>query len=1333
MLKYALIAGIALLTFSNPSQGQSWKDKYVQAQDSYSKENYDQAFSLADEALKGYLAEGTTNTENHAAILRLISTICFVQQKLPEGLEFAKKEILLRETKKDTAYAVALMNQAQFEEQMGANDQAVKTLLICLPVLTQYYKADDLRVLECDLKLAINYYFMNDYAKANEWFTPALAAVEKKQEYTEEVLEGFYYAGMLYVETGKSNQAVTTFSKTNQIYISADLTKTLSYPMVLYGLAYAYHKDQSHLKAEDSYREAQSIYENLAGKEGDNYLTILGARVVNLHYLDKQAQADELLNQLKKNPDGKLVYASACASLAGFYHGRGDQTTADAFYREALNSYDKNSKTSLLDYAETNLNLATLCADRGNMKEALDRIAESKAIVEKQQGIQSQLYLVVLTRTGIIQSQAGNLAATEAAFREANTLKSKLNDIPETERVILTSGLGEVEWRKGNYKKADSLYQSVLQPYETGLKAKDRYYAAALNNLAVSKQSQGRFNESLDLARKSAATTKKLFGASSQAYGAALESVALLQLKIGDMAGVKAELDSVIHIYEKAPGKESIAYANALMSLGRFHQVTGDYTQAEPYLKNAREVIRVKNGSNSPEYAVAQNSIALLYQTLGNYRDAEVALKESKAIIEKTKGTTDEEYATVVQNLATLYQLQGFYDRAEPLLKEALEIDRKVLGENHPHYSIALQNLATVYQKLGKRTEAQTMLEKILQTTAVQLGTKHPSYITTLSNLAALYQDQGNFPLAEATWKKSVDLRKEVLGEDHPDYARSLYGLAGVYHAQGQWAKAKQYYEPVVSKYQKQVIEFFPALSEKEKSAFYAKIKPVFDAYQDFVVQYVYAFPAERESTMSKLYDLQLTTKAILLNATNKVRSRILASGNSALKDSFRDWLATKEQIVRYYNASQEERSKLGVDLRVLETKANDLEKQLSTQSDAFRSQFEKETVSWKEVRNSLAETEAAVEILRIKRKYVKDSVYYVGLILKKASTAPEMIIWKHGSQLESRKFKYHRNTIKYHVTDSISFNFFWKPIEEKLAAGSTVYLSCDGVFNKVNFNSLYEPSRHLFVIDGYRLRQVSNTRELIGRKSVAKTSANTANLFGFADFNLEASDVVAHNSKRTLARSLGFDGENIPVLPATEKEVDEIQKLLVKNTWTANNFKRSNATEENLKKSENPKLIHIATHGFFLSDVDLEDSESSELASNPLFRSGVLLAGAGVERDATQSVEDGVLTAYEAMNLNLDQTELVVLSACETGLGEVRNGEGVYGLQRSFLVAGANTVMMSLWQVDDVATQELMNSFYAFWLQGTDKHEAFRKAQLQMKEKYQIPYFWGAFVLIGN
>jgi CHAT domain-containing protein len=205
-------------------------------------------------------------------------------------------------------------------------------------------------------------------------------------------------------------------------------------------------------------------------------------------------------------------------------------------------------------------------------------------------------------------------------------------------------------------------------------------------------------------------------------------------------------------------------------------------------------------------------------------------------------------------------------------------------------------------------------------------------------------------------------------------------------------------------------------------------------------------------------------------------------------------------------------------------------------------------------------------------------------------------------------------------------------------------------------------------------------------------------------------------------------------MLPATEAEVNLLQNLLRANQWQANVFTLEHATEENLKKVSSPVLLHVATHGFFLSDVDIDHSISSDensFAQNPLLRSGILLAGAGVAQGT--GGEDGVLTAYEAMNLNLDQTELVSLSACETGLGEVRNGEGVYGLQRSFLVAGARSLLMSLWQVDDAATQELMTSFYSLWMAGQPKIEAFRKAQQEIKNKYEAPYFWGAFVLIGR
>ena len=201
-------------------------------------------------------------------------------------------------------------------------------------------------------------------------------------------------------------------------------------------------------------------------------------------------------------------------------------------------------------------------------------------------------------------------------------------------------------------------------------------------------------------------------------------------------------------------------------------------------------------------------------------------------------------------------------------------------------------------------------------------------------------------------------------------------------------------------------------------------------------------------------------------------------------------------------------------------------------------------------------------------------------------------------------------------------------------------------------------------------------------------------------------------------------------------------------------------ALEDHLKESHKPNILHIATHGFFEKNVDVEKDD--KFFQNPLLRSGLMLTGAGhslnkkLDEDADadldeldddddlslaeddsgldhESLEDGILTAYEAMSLNLDNTELVVLSACETGLGEIQNGEGVYGLQRAFKVAGARTIVMSLWNVNDQSTQLLMRNFYKHWLDTKDKHEAFRLAQEELRAEFPEPYFWGAFVIVGE
>ena len=214
----------------------------------------------------------------------------------------------------------------------------------------------------------------------------------------------------------------------------------------------------------------------------------------------------------------------------------------------------------------------------------------------------------------------------------------------------------------------------------------------------------------------------------------------------------------------------------------------------------------------------------------------------------------------------------------------------------------------------------------------------------------------------------------------------------------------------------------------------------------------------------------------------------------------------------------------------------------------------------------------------------------------------------------------------------------------------------------------------------------------------------------------------------------------SISALPGTEKEVTQLQFMLKQKGWITAEYVEKAATEENVKEMNSPKIFHIATHGFYkpTAQVTLEEElQGSEatLNQNPLMRTGLLLRGAGDLMDKTDynyNMESGILTAYEAMSLNLDKTDLVVLSACETGLGDLEAGEGVYGLQRAFLVAGAKVLIMSMFKVDDDATQKLMLMFYQKWLNSSNLRESFVDAKKELRMEYPEPIYWGAFMMIG-
>jgi len=401
-----------------------------------------------------------------------------------------------------------------------------------------------------------------------------------------------------------------------------------------------------------------------------------------------------------------------------------------------------------------------------------------------------------------------------------------------------------------------------------------------------------------------------------------------------------------------------------------------------------------------------------------------------------------------------------------------------------------------------------------------------------------------------------------------------------------------------------------------------------------------------------------------------------------------------------------------------LEKATNRLEKELSLKSSAFASSSQFKTTDSKTLAATLKDDEAAIEIIRFPKfkKQFEEETQYAILVLDNKGIQQTLLT--NGTEMETKLASVYRKSIQYKVTDSKSYESFWAPVAPLVEGKKTLYLSLDGIYNQINLNTILQPDGQ-FVGDEKLLITVASTRQIPEVNSQSKLDQELL-MFGFPDY--------------------GGTGE-VAALPGTKAELEQIGKIAAGKGVRTKQFLQKEANEAKFKEeTDNPDVLHIATHGFFLNDLAESQEvvygvEISKAKENPLLRAGLMLADAENTINNAMEVSDannGILTAYEAMTLSLDQTKMVVLSACETGLGEIRSGEGVYGLQRAFQIAGAETIVMSLWKVDDAATQKLMTNFYSEWLTSGDKLTAFKKAQQSIREEYEEPYYWGAFVMMN-
>lgn len=485
---------------------------------------------------------------------------------------------------------------------------------------------------------------------------------------------------------------------------------------------------------------------------------------------------------------------------------------------------------------------------------------------------------------------------------------------------------------------------------------------------------------------------------------------------------------------------------------------------------------------------------------------------------------------------------------------------------------------------------------------------------------------------------------------------------------------------------------------------------------------------------LGSMYNVQLATKAILLSSSNKIRKRILSGNDTAMVHAYYHWQHKRDQLAQLYTTPSTTKEYLA-QVDSVKSTINRIEKELNIAAEDVEKDKGGKLVQWRDLQSVLKSNEAAIEIIRLKYydRYERDSIVYAALILTaETKTAPQLVVLPNGKLLEGRALRFYKNAVSVQLQDTTSWKTYWQPIEPIIKNKTRLYLSLDGVYNSINLNTLRNPDGK-FIVDEKNITLLANTKDLLaikGRKKIL-SSSSSASLVGFPTYFLGKEKIKTMGNKRDVDMSefSDIDRSGIAELPGTREEIEKVNSILKLNRWQVKTLTSEAATETSVKELWHPQLVHIATHGYFTS----ESNNSSE--TDPMLRAGLLFTGAAnfLQDKVSASNDNGILTAYEAANLNLDNTDLVVLSACETGKGEVQNGEGVYGLQRAFQTAGAQAIIMSLWKVDDTATQELMTAFYQNWMSGSTKAEAFRQAQLQLKTKYAHPYYWGAFVMMGN
>jgi CHAT domain-containing protein len=997
----------------------------------------------------------------------------------------------------------------------------------------------------------------------------------------------------------------------------------------------------------------------------------------------------------------------------------------------------------------------------------------------------------ILNNLAAVYADMGQPDKAEPLYQQS--LKIYESKVGPDHPVVATSlnNLGNLYKGRGQYTKAEPLYQRSLRIRELKLGPDHPDVAQSLNNLAVLYDDLGQYAQAEPLLQRSLKIYELKLGPDDPTVADTLNNLAILYQNMGQIGRMEPLYQRSLKIRESKLGLDHPQVAASLNNLALLYKDLGRYAQAEPLYQRSLKIMESRLGPDHPNVAAALNNLASLYQDIGQYAQAEQLFQRSLKIKESNFGPEHPAVADGLNNLALLYQNRNQYAQAEPLFQRSLTIRQSKLGPNHPDVAASLNNLAVLYWHMGRYAQAEPLYQQSLKIRQSHFGAEHPSVATSLNNLAILYMEMGQYAQAEPRYQRSLKIMESQFGPAHPNVAANLSNLALLHAATGRWSEAVAETDRARQIVRSQVARVLPALSEKEQLTFLLTQNE-----EQLHVAWSLALHQRGDAQAAQhSAGWVLNGKAV---AQEVLAQRALLAGETAdpaLADVIKQLLAVRRRLASLSlsipQAGQE--TEYQRQLQTLNQQEQELSRQLGQASgrtaggdswvepDAVRKVLPKDAVLIEIARHAVYNFQAkGKEYHWLVPHYTawlipaegqgQVSVVDLGEALKiddavqKARSALEKAGEVLDAESEAAAEQQLRNVMQ------ILTRLVLEPLEEHLGQTRQLIVSPDAALWLIPWGALPLADGR-YALEKYQIRYCVSGRELLERKSGAARAAGAPTLFANPDYNLGPGE--ASTLTRSVLRSVTPVGETIDNavlgnlssipqvarLPGTAQEAAAVQPNMSRYAGAETVvYEDQTALEGVFKALHHPRVLMLATHGFFLPDQDVARDERTgdsgveygqsrtaltaegKPLENPLLRCGLLLAGCNRRTEVATALDDGILTGLEIVGTDLRGTELVVLSACDTGLGQVRNGEGVAGLRQAFQLAGAEAVIATLWQIPDEETVALMTALFANLSAGQSKAGALRNAQLaQIKARRAAhrsaahPYYWAAFTLTGE